>query len=70
MRKVQIRGSGKVVTIDVDETGGVFLDPAELAELAVIEGVAYLLKAELSHAAAASQQRTSGTQGFGSNRQP
>ncbi len=70
MRKFQIRGSGKVVTIDVDETGGVFLDPAELAELAEIEGVAYLLRAELSHSADASQQRASGTQGYGTYRQP
>ena len=41
MQKVTILGDGKTVTIDVDEQGGVFLDPSELAELAetVVEEV-------------------------------
>lgn len=51
MFKAQVAGSGKVVVIDVDEMGGVFLDPTELAELAEIEGVQYLLQAEINRVA-------------------
>ena len=35
--------NNKSVTIDVDEQGGVFLDPKELAELAEIKNVDVLL---------------------------
>jgi|SaaInl7_100m_RNA_FD_contig_61_1566642_length_763_multi_5_in_0_out_0_2 hypothetical protein len=43
MKKVTINGENKSVTIDVDEQGGVFLDPKELAELADIKNVDVLL---------------------------
>jgi len=43
MQKVTINGENKSVTIDVDEQGGVFLDPKELAELAEIKNVDVLL---------------------------
>jgi len=43
MEKVTINGENMSVTIDVDEQGGVFLDPKELAELAEIKNVDALL---------------------------
>lgn len=50
MTKMSVHSpSGKMIMIDVDETGGVFLDPAELAELAQIEGIVHVLKEKLTH---------------------
>ena len=57
MEKVQIFGAnGKVVTIDIDGKGGVFLDPPELAQLAEIENVATLLRQKISEVKAGRQQ--------------
>ncbi len=57
MEKVQIFGAnGKVVTIDIDGNGGVFLDPPELAQLAEIENVATLLRQKISEVKAGRQQ--------------
>ena len=52
MQKVTILGDGKTVTIDVDEQGGVFLDPSELAELAEIKSVDVLLQQKIQEAIA------------------
>jgi len=50
MKKVTINGENKTVTIDVDEQGGVFLDPKELAELAEIKNVDVLLTDRIKEA--------------------
>ena len=66
MKKVTINGeNNKSVTIDVDEQGGVFLDPKELAELAEIKDVHVLLTHTIKEAATQYQQ-PGGSQGYGS----
>ena len=65
MKKVTINGENKSVTIDVDEQGGVFLDPKELAELAEIKNVDVLLTDRIKEVVTQYQQ-PGGSQGYGS----
>ncbi len=60
MKKVTINGENKSVTIDVDEEGGVFLDPKELAELAEIKNVDALLTDRIKEAVTKYPQSTGG----------
>ena len=60
MKKVTINGDNKSVTIDVDEQGGVFLDPKELAELAEIKNVDVLLTDRIKEAVTQYPQQQGG----------